>query len=239
MAKTKDKKEKAKKKTGKGGIKAVDMAMPSQESERVKEQEKKQKAPKIRGRKHKAAKAKIDRNKLYEVPEAIALIKQTSYSKFDGTVELHAVVKKEGITANVTLPYSAGKQKKVEVADEGTLAKLKTGKVDFDVLLATAEMMPKLVAYARILGPRGLMPNPKNGTLIKTAGDAKKFSGNTMSVKTEKGAPLIHTAVGKVSQDESELSKNIKTVIAALGKGQVIKAYLSPTMGPSVKIAVS
>ncbi len=105
---------------------------------------KKAKRERVRSKKYQEAKAKIDRNKRYELKDAIDLIKQASYSKFDGTMELHLVVKKTGLSANVTLPHSAGKQKRVEVAGEATIKKLATGKIDFDVLLATAEMMPKL-----------------------------------------------------------------------------------------------
>ncbi len=220
-------------------VEAEPTVQPEQESERVKEQEKKEKAPKIRGKKYQEVLAKVDKNKLYPPTEAIKLVKDTSYSKFDGTVELHLVVKKVGISANVTLPYSAGKTKKIEVASEETLKKLKAGKIDFDVLLATAEMMPKLVPFAKTLGPKGLMPNPKNGTLIKTEKEAAKFSGNTLHLKTEKEAPLIHTVVGKVSQKEEELTKNTETILNALGTNkQILKAYMKPTMGPSVKIQV-
>ena len=96
---------------------------------------KKQKLAKVRGKKYLANKLKVDRNKLYDITSAIELAKTTSYSKFDGTIELHLVVKKEGINVNVVLPHATGKTKKVEVATDATLEKLKTGKIDFDVLL--------------------------------------------------------------------------------------------------------
>ena len=100
-------------------------------------------------------------------------------------------------------------------------------------------MMPKLVKYAKILGPKGLMPNPKTGTLIKNIKEAEKFSANTITLKTEKTAPLIHTPVGKVSSKEKNLSENIDAILNGIGKRQIIKAYLTSTMGPSVKIKVS
>lgn len=195
--------------------------------------------PKVYGKKYKDASQKIDKSKFYPVKESIKLVKETSYSKFDGTLELHVLVKKKGLNTQVTLPFSTGKEKKIEVASETTIKKLKGGKIDFDVLLTTREMMPKLVPFAKILGPKGLMPNPKNGTIIKTKADIKKFSGNSLTIKTEKKAPVIHTRVGKVSQKSSELEENTKAIIEAIGSKQILRAHLAPTMGPSVKLQIT
>lgn len=197
-----------------------------------------EKKAKVRGKKYLEAKKTVDRNKLYSLKDAVALAKDTSTSKFDGSLELHLVVRKEGLSVNVDLPHSTGKAKKVEVADDATIEKLQAGKVDFDVLLATADMMPKLVPFARILGPKGLMPNPKNGTVIKSAKDAEKFNASRLSVKTEKKAPLIHTTVGKVSMKDEELVANIEAIFKALTTRQILKAYIAASMGPSVKVAV-
>jgi large subunit ribosomal protein L1 len=200
---------------------------------------KREKVEKVRGKKYKATKAKIDHLKLYKIDEAIKFLKEfeTENTKFDQTLELHLVTKKQGISVNITLPYSAGKEKKIEVADESTIKKLEANKVDFDVLLATADFMPKLVKYAKILGPRGMMPNPKNGTLIKSASEAKKFSGNTKTIKTEKIAPLIHTSFGKLSQKDIELIENANAIMEAFNK-QIVKAYMKSTMSPSLKIQI-
>lgn len=213
-------------------------AKPETEKQ-TKKYSKKEIAPRQRGKKYREALAFIDKNKSYSVDEAIDLIKKTSYTSFDGTVEMHILVRKEGFSTNTSLTYSSGKERKVEIASDATVKKLEGGKIDFDILLATADMMPKLVPFARLLGPKGLMPNPKNGTIIKTKSDAEKFGGNQLTLKTEKKAPLIHTSVGKVSQDKKELSENIKTVLAALGKNQVLKAHIAPTMGPSVKLEIA
>jgi len=194
---------------------------------------------KIRGKKYLEAKAKINKTNFYKLPEAIKIVKEVSYSGFDGTMEIHLVVKKVGVNLNVVLPFSAGKQKKIEVADDKTLEKLKTGKIDFDVLLALPEMMPKLVVFAKLLGPRGLMPNPKNGTIIKSIKDADKFGGNTINIKTEKEVPLIHTTFGKVSQKDEELIKNAETILDKLGGSKtILRAFVKSTMSPSVKLNI-
>lgn len=223
----------------KGGqrIKMVEVEnIPTPKEEKKEKETKRVKKTKARGKKYQEVKAKIDRNKLYPLAQAVQLVKETSYSKFDGTVELHLVVKKEGLSANIDLPHSTGKQKKIEIASEATIKKLEAGKIDFDVLLATPEFMPKLVKFAKILGPKGLMPNPKNQTLIKSEAAAKQFSANSLSLKTEKNAPLIHTVVGKVSQKEKELVENVLAVLEGVTKNQVLKAYLKSTMSPSVKL---
>lgn len=209
-----------------------------EESKEKEEETKKEFKPKVRGKKYVEAKNKIDSDKLYKAEDAIKLVKETSYSEFDGSVEAHLVVKKVGQSVKLSFPHSAGKKKKIEVAGDKTINALKSGKIDFDVLLATPEMMPKLVPFARLLGPRGLMPNPKNGTLLKTKEDAKKYSADTLIVKTEKNQPVMHVVIGKVSMEEKKLEENLKALISKTGSKQVVKAYLTSTMGPSVKLKI-
>jgi len=222
----------------KGGqrIKAVESETIISEEE--KQEKKKRKEPRVRGKKWTEAKAQVNRTKEYKIKDAIKLVKKTSYSKFDGTMEIHLVVQKTGININITLPYSAGKEKKVELASEETIEKLSKGKIDFDILIATAEMMPKLVPFAKLLGPKGLMPNPKNKTLVKDLKMAEEFSGNSISIKTEKEAPLIHTTFGKVSQKEEELVKNFEAVVKAISAKQIVKAYIKASMSPAVKVKI-
>lgn len=192
----------------------------------------------VRGKKYLNLKAKIDRNKFYSLEDAIKLVKETSYSKFDGTVELILIVKKKGISTNISLPFSYGKEKRVEFTNEKTLAKLKSGKIDFDVLLATPDTMPSLISFAKILGPKGLMPNPKNGTIIKNIKEKEKFQGNSLNLKSEKDQPIVHTICGKVSQKNEELKANIEAIFEGIGKVQLFKAYLKATMGPSIKLQI-
>jgi large subunit ribosomal protein L1 len=144
-----------------------------------------------------------------------------------------------GTSTQVTLPHQAGREKKVEIATDETVIKLKEGKIDFDILVATPEMMPKLVPFARLLGPKGLMPNPKNGTLVNDPKKAKSFSTATITLKTEKDAPLIHTVVGKTSQKDEEIADNVEAVLKAFGGSkQIIRAFIKATMSPVVKIDI-
>lgn len=205
------------------------------------QKERKRREPKVRGKKYKEARAKVDKTKFYPLADAVKLVKETSYSSFDGTVEAHLVVKKQGLSVNVKLPYSTGKSRKIEVASNKTVEKLKKGKVDFDVLLATPDTMPLLVPFAKILGPKGLMPNPKNGTIVSnpSAEIRKLKSEKSTALKTERKAPIIHTIVGKVSQKDKELIKNTEAIISAVSKRQILKAYLASTHSPSVKLDIS
>lgn len=229
----------------KGGqrVKIVEAA-PTEEAPIIEEEQRKSGGrvivEKIRGKKYVSAKAKIEPTKRYTALEAVKLVKETSYSKFDGTMELHIVTKKAGVSANLTLPHMAGREKKVEIASDETVEKLQKGIVDYDILVATPEMMPKLVPFARVLGPKGLMPNPKNGTLVTDPKKAKGFSAGSVSLKTEKDAPLIHTVVGKNSQPDKEIAENIEAILKALGGSkQIERAFLKSTMSPSVKLAIS
>jgi large subunit ribosomal protein L1 len=194
---------------------------------------------KVRGKKYVEAKGKITVGKAYSIDEAVKLVKEASYSKFVGTVELHLIVKKVGTSVQVALPHQAGKVKKIEVASDETIEKLKKGVIDFDILVATVDQMPKLVPFARLLGPRGMMPNPKNGTLVTDPKKAQSFSASTVTIKTEKEAPLIHTVVGKVAQDDKEIKENIEALLKVLGGSkQVVRAFIKSTMSPSVKLAI-
>lgn len=192
-----------------------------------------------RGKKYKDARKKIDKSKTYGLKDAIKLAKETSYSSFDGTMELHITCKKEGHTAKATLPHKTGLEKKIEFADKDTLKKLKEGSIDFDLLLATKEMMPKLVPFAKTLGPMGLMPNPKDGTLVKNKKEADNFDPKELRLKTDKGVPVIHASIGKVSTTQKKLEENAKAVINAVGKRNIVKAHIAATMSPSVKLTLA
>lgn len=197
------------------------------------------KPPRKRGKKYLAAKAKIDQAKFYSFPEAIKLLKETSPARFDGTAEIHLLTTKTGLRGETALPYFQGKTRQVEIASQQTLKKIEARKIDFDVLIATPAFMSQLVKYAKILGPRGLMPNPKNGTITdKPEEMAKTLQKRSISFKTEQNAPLIHAVFGKVSQKEEELEANLKTLLQTIGPQNIKKAVISSTMGPGIKIAI-
>ncbi len=216
-----------------------------------------------------AISAKIDKNKVYSLDEAIALIKETSGVKFDASVEIHAhlgIDPKKGdqlIRATVVLPHGIGKTKKVAVfvssekekeakesgadviyTEEGIKKIKDTGKIDFEVAVTTPDMMPKLAAIAKVLGPKGLMPSPKTETVgpnIKKM--VEELKRGKVTFKNDDTAN-IHQIVGKVSFDDAKLKENLSAFLEALKKsrpttikGSFIKnLVLCSTMGPSIRI---
>ncbi|NLG06664.1 MAG: hypothetical protein GX559_03135 [Candidatus Pacebacteria bacterium] len=194
------------------------------------------KSKKVRGKKYQAVRAQLDKTKTHDPASAIALVKKFSYSKFDASVEAHIVVKEIGTSVDLTLPHNTGKSVKVAIADEALLAEVEQGKINFDVLLASPELMPKLAKLAKILGPKGLMPNPKNGTLTpKPELKKKELEAGAFTLKTEKKAPLMHLVIGKVSMDDKMLEENILAVLKAL-KNRVLKVAIAPSMGPAIRL---
>ena len=135
------------------------------------------KVAKKRSKKYSTAKKKIDVNKYYSLAEAIKLVKETSLSKFEGKVEAHVTIFDIGNIGEINFPHLETTSKKVVILNDTILAEIKEGKIDFDILIATPATMPKLLPLARTLGPKGLMPNPKDGTLTdKPEESLKKLS---------------------------------------------------------------
>jgi len=196
------------------------------------------KKSRVRSSKYMAVRAQVDKTKKYSVEAAIELVKKLSYTKFDGTVTAHAVVKEAGMTAPLTLPHSTGKTLRVAIATDELISQIKDGQIEFDILVAHPSFMPKLAKFAPVLGPRGLMPNPKNGTLTPNPEVAKtKLEAGTVTIKTEKKAPLFHVRVGKVSMETQELVENVHALTKALG-GRLDSLVLAATMCPGVKVEV-
>ncbi len=186
-----------------------------------------------------AARSMVDRTISYDVADAVELVKRTSYTKFDGTITLHVNLKKDLKPVDVVMPFSTGKTVRVaEVTDE-VISQLENGSIEFDVLLATPDTMKKIVKFARLLGPRGLMPNPKNGT-VTTDPTAKRaeLEKGSINLKSEKKAPLVHVRVGKQKQATQEVVENIETILRTIGANNILKATIAPTMGPGVKLKV-
>lgn len=210
------------------------------ENTEVETTETKIKAAKVRGKKYKAAKAKIDVNKYYTVKEAVSLIKSTSFSKFDGKVEAHVTTFDIGNVGEISFPHMEATSKNIVILNDAVLSEIKDGKINFDILIATPATMPKLLPFAKTLGPKGLMPNPKNGTLTDKPEEAvKKLSVAKIMIKTEKKAPVIHTLVGKVSQSVDELAANIEELIKVVKPTKIKKFAICATMSPAVKINIA
>lgn len=182
----------------------------------------------------------VDKNKSYKLKDALTVLPKLQRAKFDETVELHLNTTDKGISGNVTLPHGTGKQVRVAIASDELIANVEKGIIDFDVLVAEPSMMPKLAKVARVLGPRGLMPNPKNGTISPRPEEvAKKYQGGAVNYKTESKFPLLHLTVGKVSFGEEKLTDNIRTIIGAVQTKNIKSATLKSTMSPGIKLDVS
>lgn len=192
-----------------------------------------------KGKNYLSAQKKVDPSKNYSLADAVKLVQDMAYAKFDETVEVHINLKKEGLKGEVTLPHGTGQEVVVAIADDKLLGEIDGGTINFDVLIASPAFMPKLVKYARILGPKGLMPNPKNGTVSENPEQAaKKFKSGGIHYKSEAKAPLIHQAVGKVSFKPEQLTENVGAFVKAVGVKNITDVYVSATMTPSVRVSI-
>ena len=209
---------------------------------KVSKQTLKTKIKKAKSKKYIESVKELDRNKEHAIEEAIELAKNLSYSKFDGTITLDIKLSKakkgdEAIRGTIKLPHASGKSMNVAIASEEMIEKIKGGFSDFDVLLTTPEMMPKLAQVAKILGPKGKMPNPKDGTVAADPDEAAKEIELTARYRMDAGRNL-HIPVGKVSFDTVKLAENTRAILKALAHIKKDSATLSPTMGAGVKISL-
>ncbi len=224
------------------------------------------------GKKYMSALEKIDRSRLYEPKEAISLLKEISYAKFDETVELHIRTgldtrhAEQQLRGTLVLPNGLGKGQRVLVFAEGEAAriaeqagadyvgtdelvkKIEGGWLDFDVALAVKELMGKVGRLGRVLGPRGLMPNPRTNTVVE-AEDLPKAIRDSKQGRVEfrtDRTNLVHVPLGKVSFEENALLENLSALIEAIArekpsgaKGQYIRSLtLTTTMGPGIKMDI-
>ncbi len=220
------------------------------------------------GKKYLEAAKKVEANKFYSIAEAMKLVKETSYANFDASVEVSynlSVDPKQAdqqIRGSLVLPNGTGKSQKVIVFAEGPQAeaakaagadeigsdelveKVQKGYLDFDVVVATPMMMAKVGRLGRILGPKGLMPNPKTGTVTMDIEKAvKNVKAGQVEYRVDRQA-AIHAAIGKVSFTEEQLTENfdaLRDVILrarpASAKGQYIKSVaVAATFGPGIKL---
>jgi large subunit ribosomal protein L1 len=222
------------------------------------------------GKKFMAAAAKVNPDQLYDPQNAIALVKDTSTTKFDATVELHIRLGVDPRHADqqvrdvVVLPHGLGKTVRVLVfaqgdgitqareagadviADDETINKILGGWTDFDVAIATPDMMGKVGRLGRVLGPRGLMPNPKAGTVVPSEDIGrvvKESKAGRVEFRVDKTANL-HIPIGKVSFEKGQLYDNMATLMEAVKKAKpaaakgtyIRKITITSTMGPGVKV---
>ena len=219
-------------------------------------------------KKQKEALAKFDKTKVYSLEEAVSVVKEITYTKFDASVDLDVRLGVDPRKANqmvrgsVTLPHGTGKQVRVLVlctpdkeeeakaagADyyglDDYIAKIKGGWTDVDVIITMPSVMPKVGALGKILGPRGLMPNPKTGTVTMEVGKAvTEAKAGKIDFKVDKFG-IIHTAVAKVSFEPNKIVDNAREVLQAIiklkpaaAKGTYVKSVtVSSTMSPGVKV---
>jgi len=220
------------------------------------------------GKKHREMAAKIDEDRRYDVSEAVSLVKETSTTKFDATVDIavrlgvnprHA---DQMVRGAVVLPHGTGKSVVVAVFAKGPKAKeaeeagadvvgaedlvtkIKEGWLDFDKTIATPDMMGLVGRIGRVLGPRGLMPNPKTGSVTMDVAQAvQDAKAGKVDFRVEK-AGIVHAGVGKVSFSEDQLADNINAFVEQLhklkpssAKGVYVRSVnLSSTMGPGIKL---
>jgi len=224
-----------------------------------------------RSKRYQATVTNIDRDKTYDVDQAVQMVQKASTVKFDASIELHMNLNinpkhaDQNIRGSMVLPHGNGKTQRGAVfaaedlhkdakaagadavyADE-LLDKLKAEEIDFDVLVSTPENMAKLGRYAKLLGPKGLMPNPKSGTVTKDVAKAvSEAKAGRVEYRVDK-AGIMHLAVGKVSFKNDQLMQNIDAVIKVVKdarpasvKSDYIKSIsINSTMGPGVKINLS
>ncbi len=236
--------EKAKKE--KDAMKSPDVSESSDVVDQVEEdvEKKESKAKKVsktraRGKNYRAAKKQVSSDEVYSVSQAVALLKKISTAKFDESVELHLNLVETGVKGEVTLPHGSGKTVKVAVVTDELLTAIEGGTIDFDVLITHPSYMPKLAKVARVLGPKGLMPNPKNGTVSEKPEEvAKKYSGGALRFKSESKFPLLHQLVGKKSFTDEQLVENVAAFLKAVNSKNIKSAYLKMTMTPSVQVKI-
>lgn len=212
--------------------------------------------------------SKIDRQKEYKIPEAVALLKELANAKFDESVDVavklgvdprHA---DQMVRGTVVLPHGTGKQVKILVLTKGPketeakeagaeyvgfeeyIKKIQEGWLDFDIVIATPDVMPAVGKLGKILGSRGLMPNPKSGTVTMDVGKVvKEVKAGKIQFRVDK-AGIVHASIGKASFDSQKIIENLKAFLSTIlrlkpasAKGQYVKSiYLSSTMGPGIKI---
>ena len=221
------------------------------------------------GKKYKESAKLVNADREYSLDEAMALLIKTAFVKFDATAEAHILLgidpKKadQAIRGTINLPHGSGRSQRVLVFAEGDaaieakdagaehvgsddlIAKIKEGWLEFDVVVATPDLMARIAQLGRILGTKGMMPNPKAGTVTKDVGKAvQELKAGRIEYRLEK-MPIIHTVFGKVSFGPEKLKENFVTLLGALmrakpatSKGNYLQdVYVNATMGPGIRLS--
>ncbi|MDY3051623.1 MAG: 50S ribosomal protein L1 [Ndongobacter sp.] len=221
-----------------------------------------------KGKKYQEAAKLVDRSKEYDLEEAVALVKQTAKAKFDETIELHIKLGVDSrhadqqVRGTVVLPNGTGKTIRVAVFAKGAKVQealdagadfageelidrvQKEGWLDFDTAIATPDMMGQVGKIGRVLGPRGLMPNPKTGTVTMDVAEAvRQAKAGKVEYRTDK-QNIVHVLIGKASFDEAKLAENLKAVLSAVvkakpasAKGRYLRSVtIASTMGPGIHL---
>jgi large subunit ribosomal protein L1 len=236
-------------------IKAVDMSAEAKKekkaasktakkvSDSVKEQAKeevKAKLPKkFRSKTYINLRSQVDRTKTYPIDQAVALVKRLS-RRHHPTITADINYRETGVSHELTFPHVTGKKVRVAIADATLLTQIEKGNLDFDILLATPDMMKTLARHAKVLGPKGLMPNPKNKTITQNPEKRKQeLENGKVQIRTEKKAPIFHVQIGNTTQPDQQLIDNLQTLIKVLNPTLITRLTLSSTMGPGVKVDLS
>lgn len=203
------------------------------------DKEEKKQAKNPRGKKYLQAAKKIDSKKTLTLSEAVKLLKKIKYANFDESVEIHMNLDDQGLRGEVDLPHSIGKTARVKIVDDSVIEAIEKGIIDFDILISHPSYMPKLVKFAKILGPRGLMPNPKTGTVSTNPDETlKKLTKGLIRWKSEAKFPLLHQLIGKISYPEENIEENARLFILSVGKIHIKKLFLKTTMSPSLRLDI-
>lgn len=211
----------------------------SKASKKTDTKEEKTQTKSVRGKKYAAAAKKVDPKKIYSLSEAVKLLKTIKFTNFDESVELHINLDEQGLRGEVDLPHSIGKTVRVQIVDDSVIGAIEKGMIDFDVLISHPSYMPKLIKFAKLLGPRGLMPNPKTGTVSTNPEETKnKFMKGVIRWKSEAKFPLLHQLIGKISYKEEAIEDNIRIFIQSVGKTHIKKAFIKTTMSPSMRLDI-
>jgi len=220
------------------------------------------------GKRYKSSAELVDRMKEYSVEDAVGLLKSAADTKFDETIEIAVNLgvdprhSDQNIRVTTSLPHGSGKQVSVLVLASGPelkaaeevgadyagsdefLAKLESGWDEMDVIVATPDLMPKLGKLGKVLGPKGLMPNPKSGTVTKdVAAAVREIKAGRIEIRVDKNG-IIHAPIGKKSFEEDQLAQNLRSILSTIMRAKPVsvkgtylkKITVSSTMGPGIKV---